>query len=242
MSESTVSHYGIHWDPDGVAWLLQGRGGANALGLKIRCPLVVRLQSRNPHCNHMIPLAAPIPNDYHWTTFMKVFTDPIVEAMLPVPKTSGGLSYVVNGNEQLFLSVVTLSRLSSPIYPAVIPAWTLDAKKLMEEVGRTNIQTYVISGLEAKHSTLVRQLADLAALSPRKFLLMGAADVVLPPAVQRIKTAILDFEYADLASLPLENIGAGVVRRYMRREWPIDPAGSYQQGRDTRATRMAGND
>src|SRR4051812_47725945 len=76
---TSVSHYGIHWDADRVAWLLQGRGDTNAMALKVKSPFTVRLQSRNPHCNHVIPLAAPIPHDYHWATFMKVLDDPLVQ-------------------------------------------------------------------------------------------------------------------------------------------------------------------
>ena len=90
-----VSHYGIHWTESKVAYLMQGRRGTNAIGLKEKAPFEVHLPSRSRHCNHQIPLSAPVPNDHHWDFFMRIVDDPLVQAMLPIPKTtSGGVYYL----------------------------------------------------------------------------------------------------------------------------------------------------
>ena len=90
MDTKTVSHYGIHWDDNGVAWLLQGRGSTNAIGLKERPPFKVQLPTKDRHCNHQVPTAAPVPNDYHWEFFTQLLDDELVRAMMPVPKDAGG--------------------------------------------------------------------------------------------------------------------------------------------------------
>jgi hypothetical protein len=217
---------------------MQGRGGTNALGLKERPPFTVS-RDRDPHCNHTIPLAAPVPHDHHWGTFMNVFADPLVQAMLPVPKVDAGLYYLADTHPKLQLFVWALTRLSSPIYASVVPISTMDLEKLSNEVGRTNVQTLVVSGLEAKHSELLHEMAPLAAAGPRKVLFVGAADAAVPPNVHTLTTSILDFDYYHLSTLPLENLGAAIVRRFMRGEWPIDPSGTYDHGRATRAARSA---
>ena len=97
----------------------------------------------------------------------------------------------------------------------------------------------MVTDLDRQHSDALRELAPLISNGPRRFLFIGTSDVAVPAGVQKLSTSILDFDYPQLSTLPLENIGAGVARRFMRGEWPIDPAGSYQQGRTTRAARAS---
>src|SRR5882724_1178591 len=84
--QSVVSYYGVHSAPDGVAYLEQGRGGTNAVGLREKSPFQVRLAGRARPCNHNIQLAAQNPVERHMQVFGQVFADPLVQAMLPVPR------------------------------------------------------------------------------------------------------------------------------------------------------------
>ena len=43
-TNAIVEFYGVHHDHDKAAWLEQGRGGVNALGLRARSPFIVRLR------------------------------------------------------------------------------------------------------------------------------------------------------------------------------------------------------
>ena len=125
MSLITVPHYGVVWDEDGIPWILQGRGSTNGAGLAKKSPYEVRLPSGKRHCNHQIPTATPVPNDYHWNYFLQLLGDPLVRAMLPLPKKDGGVYYVADDSDSLTLLLVMLSTMSSPIYNVVLPMWMM---------------------------------------------------------------------------------------------------------------------
>ena len=225
MDASIVSHYGIHWDADNTAWLMQGRGSTNALGIKQKPPFKVKLPGKAVHCNHQVPLAAPVPDDYHWQYFLQILQDPLAQATLPVPKSGrGGTFYPPDPDDHLWQVLTLLSKLSSPIYNAVVPLWTLDKEAILRELQQTNVQPFVVTQCEAKHSKFLAEISKAAVYLPRKFIASGARDVVVPPSMKRIETRLGDpglFDMSDMISLPWENLGATVIRKYMRREWPI---------------------
>ena len=134
----TVFHYGIHVDDTGVAFLEQGRGSTNAAGLSRKSGLEVRLRSRKQHCNHQIPLASPVPHDHHWELFGSLLGDPLVRAMLPVPKSDGGVFYIAD-NPRLCMIMVLLTKLSSPIHNVVVPISMLNEATVVAELQSTNI-------------------------------------------------------------------------------------------------------
>jgi hypothetical protein len=221
MSEANiVTHHGIHFDPEGVAFLEQGRGSTNAVGLHRKSPFVVKLESSKRHCNHMIPLSTPVPNDHHWEFFMSLLDDPLVRAMLPIPKADGGVYFVAN-QPNLTMLLVLLSKMSSPIYNVVIPMWTLTGPAILTELQNTNVQPFVITDCEPKHSDLISKISQAAVYLPRKVVFAGDANVALNPGCKRITTTLTDPKHNlnDLAALPWEQLGATVVRKFMRREW-----------------------
>jgi hypothetical protein len=222
MEDLIVSHYGLHWDRDNIAFLMQGRGGTNAIGSKARAPFEVRPLGRSRHCNHQIPLASPVPNDYHWDYFLQFLDDPLVQAMLPIPKQGSGMYYIEAGHPRLLENLVLLSKLSSPIHSVVQPMWNLKPQVIMSEIEMTNVQPFVVVECTAKDSPVIGQLVKAGAYKPRTVVLAGATDVVLPPVVQRISTRLTDdiFSRNDMLALPWESLGAVVVRKFMRGEWP----------------------
>jgi len=222
MDLQVVSHYGIHWSRD-IAFLMQGRGGSNAIGLKEKAPFEVQLPNKTKHCNHQIPLANPVPNDYHWEYFLQLLEDPLTQAMLPVPKEDGGCHFVSDPKDDLMLILVMLSRMSSPIYPCVVPIWTITAEAAVAELQQINVQPFVLVKIEAKHATMAGQVAKAAVYHPRRLILAGRPDTVLPPVVKRIDTQLDKGKYDinDVMGLPWESLGAATVRKYMRKEWPL---------------------
>jgi hypothetical protein len=111
--------------------------------------------------------------------------------------------------------------------------WNIKPPVLLNELETTNIQPLVVTDCMPKDSSLIRQVADMGAYKPRTVVFAGASDVILPPTVQRIQTRLTadDFSQSDMITLPWESIGATIIRKYMRREWPpkINPEqGSYE--------------
>lgn len=210
----TAEHYGLHWD-ESVAWLVQGRKGNNFVGLKQQCPFTVS----GGMCNHLIPAAAPVPDRLHWEQWLRIFSDPLVQAMLPVPHSAGqNVFFVEDPYNDLSLYLATLSRLSSPITSVIKPCWTVKLKQLEKELTSTNVQPLVLAQASQKCQEAVDTIGQFSVLAPRTVVITGAPEVVISPPIQRIKTSIRDFDLSDLMMLPMENIGAFMLRRFARLE------------------------
>lgn len=212
MSLTPVEHYGLHWDKS-IAWLHQGRGATNFLGVNQKSPFQVVDAGM---CNHLIPAAAPIPDKLQWVEFSKIIRDPLVEAMLPLPNGNG--YFVADPYDDLSLYLTTLARLSSPIRPIVKPLWTMTSNQVQKALHETNVQPLVLSQATAKDQKLLTEIAKLTNYTPRTVIVTGSADLVVPAPLQRIITHIRLMNIHDLMTLPLENIGATVLRRYARKE------------------------
>src|SRR5690606_12205150 len=145
----------------------QGRGGTNAIGLRERAPFQVELPNRSKHCNHQIPLSTPVPNDHHWDFFLQLLDDPLVRAMLPIPKKAGGVYYLADPNGEALDVLLMLSKLSSPIYSTVVPVWSLTEQAIITELQQTNVQPLVLTQMEPKNSDLLSRVARAAVHLPR---------------------------------------------------------------------------
>lgn len=216
-----VSHFGIHWTDEGVAFLEQGRAGTNAVGLRMKSPFQVQLPNKKRHCNHQFALNSPVPSDLHWDYLIQLTDDALVRAMLPIPKLDAGV-YWLEESDGIEVAVTTLARMSSPIHPVVFPMWmTQAADNLISELHSTNVQPLVLTGIEPKHSSLIADLAKAATILPRRLILIGKPDVIVPQEAARIRTDVTDpdrINAQDFGTLPWEQLGATVVRKFMRRE------------------------
>ncbi len=232
---TVVGHYGIHWDQESVAWLMQGRGSTNALGLKQGPPFKVRLPSGSKHCNHMVPINAPVPNDYQWQFFMEVIEDPLVQAALPLPKKASGAYFVEDPEGDLMWYLSMLSTMSSPIHPCVVPRWTTTERAVAKELEQTNVQPFFIVDLGPADSQFLSKIGKAAFQMPRKLICAGQPDVVVPQTMSRIKTELNTSKYDvnDLEALHWEGLGATLLRKYMRRE-PYGKTTSQYTGRKAR--------
>ena len=116
-----------------------------------------------------------------------------------------------------------LGNLSAPIYHVVVPIGTLTKATIVAELQSTNVQPLVLIGIEAKHSAMLAGVAEAALSLPRTLILSGRDDVPLPPQVRRITSRLTDDvrNLHDLMALPWEQLGAAVVRKYMRNDWTL---------------------
>lgn len=223
-----VETFGLHYE-GAVAWLVQGRGGANFLGLNQKCPF----EGPQFMCNHLILPAAPIPDRINWTQFLAVARDPLVQAMFPLPHPPGLRAYYLDDpGDQLGLPLGCLSRLSSPITPVVRPAWMVKTTKIEKELKRSNIQPLVLTQMDLKCRDLLMMVAQATNYLPRTVIMTGTPDLPMPQGVTRLQTSLTQEHLEDLITMPLETLGATVLKRFSRNEDLLGPIETREERRD----------
>ena len=182
MTRTTVYHYGIHTAPGGINFLEQSleKSGSNAVGLREKSPFKVK-PGKSKFCNHLIPLTVPSPQDVHIEFFERLKDDPLVQAMLPVPKQRTNSWFIDDSNENILLYIICLSRMSSPVNPTVYPIWQLTLNQIIEELQTTNVQPLVLTDINSEHTDLIQKLAKSAPIQPRKLVLVGDKFTVVSP-------------------------------------------------------------
>jgi hypothetical protein len=179
---------------------------------------VVKTPKKGMRCPHRIPLAVNAPDWRHWEQFLELLhQDELVRAMVPVPKSDAGACYLeAAGLPNAYLAL--LAQMSSPIYPIVKPIWSLALPVILDELQLTNVAPFVITGLVARNSPTLAQLAEVIGHMPRKLVVAGDADVVVPSPFRRIATRLGEYPLETLMLLPWPVLGAVVVRKFMRKE------------------------
>jgi len=208
-----ISHYGVAWTPDKIAYLQQERGGTNAIGLKESSPFTVRTRKRWT-CNHLIGLAVPNPARTHLDRFRDIVSrNSLVRFLLPIP--GGGVSVYHSAELN---HVVQLLKMSAPTRLPILHAPLTKANAVLDELEVTNVQPFILAGVEAKHTAWVSNLIAAAQHMPRRLLIMSASDVPLrAPVVEAEHLRRQDD--LDLVAVPWEAMGAIVLRAVMRSEW-----------------------
>lgn len=225
-----VPHHGLFTDGS-ISWLIQDQKGTNFLGLRGECPVY----TKQKHCNHRIPVTAPLPDPVQWDFFREFAGDPAVAAFFPIPKRMGAKPLLIideDGSANMVLNC--LSRLSSPIRPIVRLAWTVDIKDLEKELGATNVQPFVVLGVTDQHTKILDRIAQLAPLSPRQVIMTGSAGLLKRATVERVTSDVARLDLDRIMVLPLENIGATLLRRHARHEDLLGPI----ESREARRQRM----
>lgn len=213
-----VKHYGIHKDQVGVMHLLQGNDSGNFIGLTSPPPFSVKLPF-NKSCPHAISLADVTVDKSHWKLFQALLEDPLVYEMLPIPKGRGAPTLYFNSlGHELLLTLVTLSRLGSPVYQAVQPMTNFSHKLALEELAMTNITPLILTGVKPEHQMAIEKIVHEALLLPRRLILLGDPTVVAAGSIKREVTNIRAFEDCELARLPMESLGAIALRQFARGE------------------------
>jgi hypothetical protein len=217
-----VGTYGLHWTNDGIAYLHQGRSAQNFLSMKAPSPFLV-IPAKRLMCNHTFPTGAAVPDPIHWKQFQALARDPLVQAMLPVPKQDheAGVFVMEDTNDELNLTLLTLSRMSSPIAPIVRPIWHYTLGELTIELDRTNVQPLVLTQANPKHQKVLDAIISQARYTARRVIVTGTADLIVSKPAQRLRTGLLAGEEGHIVSLPLETLGMTVLKRHARREDPL---------------------
>lgn len=213
-----VTYYGLHYTPDGVAYLHQGRKASNFISMKQPSPYEV-FTKRARLCPHLINPASTMPDRAHWELFLRLFPDELVAAMLPIQKDRNALvPYLSDPQGELMMDLVMLSRMGGPIFPVVMPISKLSKNTLIEELSLTNVLPLVLTDVQTSDQKLVCELATEARTLPRKLVFSGDDHLVIRPPLVRIKTTLWDLDRVQLQSLNMETIGAAVLRRFARGE------------------------
>jgi hypothetical protein len=218
MMNIPVSCYGLHTDEDGIVYLHQGRNATNFIGLKKPSPFEVAVPKKKA-CPHLISHAAPVPDHRHWAMFQRMLPDPLVQALLPVPKEYLSLiPYLNDANNELAMSLAILTRMASPIYPVVHPVRKLTKGQVIDELSITNVCPLVLTGVQTSDNSYINELAREARTLPRRLLFTGDPSVVIREPLQRIQSNIWTMDELDMVGLPLETLGALLLRRFARGE------------------------
>lgn len=217
-----VGCYGLHATEDGVNYLHQGAFAANFIGLKKPSPHVVRLRVRKA-CPHMINVLSPRPDRVHWESFLKIMNDELVQEMLPLPKKPHGLVPFL-GDEfgRLSKVLISLSRMCSPNYSVISTmSSTQWYERTLSDLSITNVAPLIINGCGTRHQDKIIQLAGDSLHLPRKLILVGHPDMICRAPLRRITTELTTAIEDELMLLPLEAIGANILKKYARNE-PLD--------------------
>lgn len=208
-----VPNFGVHFVNGDIPFLLQ-QDNAQSIFEDLPCPLKVIPSPVRKRCNHSIRLNQPDPEPQHLEAFERLKDDPLLRAMLPTPALHRG--FTIENPSQVVLA--TLSRMSSPVATTIRPAWALEPKMILEELGITNCQPLVLinSGHSDHHITC--RVASAVFGLPRTVIVATRGTPLPAAGMERISTDLDHTDLTDLVTLPWEQIGAWVLRRHMKGE------------------------
>jgi len=139
--------------------------------------------------------------------------------MLPIPRPPGAKTFFLQDGPQIPSELLLgLARLSSPVSLPVKPMWMLRKAIIRRELEATNLQPFVVTGITSSHRAMMEMLVEYAQYTARTIVMVGTPEVVVPPSVERIETGLDESMLADLEQLPMEVIGASIIRRHARME------------------------
>ena len=195
---------------------MQATGGKSVTGLKLDCPFVVKTPKRW-HCNHNFSLHAPVPPRAHLNLFRElVVHNELVRFMLPLP----GEGVAVIGSQipsKHLLRIVMLTKMTSPVREPILWLKGTSMAHILSELEMTNVQPLVLMGVEVEDTDKARTIIQIAATKPRRLLVVSNPDVPLNPRIDT--NGFFTQDITELALLPWEQLGAIVLRAWMRHEW-----------------------
>lgn len=242
MSPRVVGHFGVHWtdSTEGpVAWLDQEKvdrrteaiapTGTNVRGYAAKSPFLVQPVRRGLRCPHRIQTILPMPDEPYWNVFKEMLhAGGLLRVMAPVPRAEGvGGHYFVHPEgvpaADLNARIALMSNMYSPVGPARLDAAAIDRPRLqllLDELTVSNVMPVIITGVEPRHTNLLRRLGEVATTAPRCLIAVGSPAVPLQPGWTKPDPgiAIHKYEMELLAMIPWQQIGGTLCRLYMRCE------------------------
>jgi hypothetical protein len=204
-----TDRYGLHWAPGDIAFLLQQDGATNLISPELPCPFappVVRPPKFS--CPHAIDLqnTAPAPE---W------ISDPLAQVMLPTPKPAGEKPKVIYDPDGRHETLIwELTRLASPAEPVMRPVWWASVHSLRRLYYLTDLGPLVWSRATSTQTQWLYRHAEMALTYRRRILVVAVERLPLFGEFEWIDT---NLSLADVASAPLEAIGAGLLKEHMQR-------------------------
>ena len=194
--------FGIQW-ADGVAFLLQKRGIANAMGVDVPSPFTINPKAHCPH-HIVVPM-------YGTTHSQK--GDPLFQVMSPVP---GRGVFLIQHDVEI---VRQLEQLCSPVEELTHPWWYLGFPEKRQRLEWTNVAPQVFSEVTPRDTGEIMKLIQLASLFERRVLLVTRDWMPAISGVTVIKSNIATV----LAPETLQSVGAAMLTRHMLNE-PATPS------------------
>lgn len=219
--ENIVSHYGLHPQIDGVNYLVQdGRTADNFVGLPERPPYEVRSRFKGP-CPHIIPVSPARPDPQDWEALMHIVHDPLVQALLPIPKVKySKIPYFYDEDGTITRWALNLCRLASPKGPLAMGADKLRIYIANTYLCNTNLAPLILTDVGIKVQSTVDELARMTPFLPRKLVVFGREShfVVRDPMLRQTTKLGELISEDEFMMLPMELLGAHVLRKYARGE------------------------
>lgn len=221
MAKQQLPHFGIHEDADGVRHLFQDLcpDGFNYVGIKGSTGMSVRKCKKV--CSHAVIPTLGLRNlpDKHWYVFQQMLSDNLVKVMLPMPTQGRHSCYIGDNNfeGQIVEYLSCLERMSTPLISSVKPLWAVNLAEIKALLGLTNLHPLVLYGAKEEDSPLVARLLELSRSYPRRLVICGTDELILPKQLNRMKSSLIEvIKLSELISLPLEHIGGEIIKRYCR--------------------------
>ncbi len=181
-----VAHYGLHRAKGGIAFLLQGTDGINALGLGLDCPFKVA-SGQWTRCNHNFSLPDRQPSN--WEEFSSFLDDPLFEAMLPAPRDDRTPLLVSMEKDDRHM-LMRLAEMSSFVEYPIYTMWLLNVNRMRNHIQATNVQPLVITNVVPSDRKALEPLLTVAHMAPRQLILFGDKHVVLGHHIRPIQTRL----------------------------------------------------
>ncbi len=195
-----LDSYGLHWVEGNIGLLVQQDTVDHVLGIPMSFPVTVKPMRQRLYCPHNINLydaeEGELPDD------------PLVQAMLPLPREFGSPVPFVVDNQENRQYVKDLLRLSSS--EQMVSFWAARPDYMGPQLSITNLAPFVLFGYSEPQIQWYHQLIQMGYYSTRRLILVGPENAVLRSQVQRIK-----FKPEAIGHLPLERIGAWHLKQRM---------------------------
>jgi len=200
-----IDSYGLHSAAGEILFLRQADGETNVIS-----PALQSYSSFKPPANYVCPHNIDImAEDVELPDWIE---DPFIYTFLPKPFNYGFQKpfLLVHNEPDTLNRLSNLCRLSSTVSPPLIPLWSAPPYQCRGLYKLTNLSPLVWTSTDINHIEMVEKHIDLSQRFNRKILFVGNTAVPLGGKVQLI------YEIPDIDfSLPLEKIGAKVLREFM---------------------------
>lgn len=239
MPTRVVSYFGVHWteSTEGlVAFLDQEKvdrrteaivpTGTNVRGYAAKSPFLVQPVRRGLRCPHRIQTILPTPDEPYWNVFKEMLErGGLVRVMAPIPRVPGiGGHYFVHPDgvsaADLNARIALMSNMCFPVGPIRVDADAVRVPQLLDELTVSNVAPVVLTGVEPRHTAMLRKLGEAAPTVPRCLVAIGSAAVPLQPGWVRPDPGIgiHRYEMELMAMVPWQQVGGTLTRLYMRAE------------------------